>query len=232
MPDAGYLLSIEELVADMRANETCSLWEQVFAKLDKERQKRARMHRTAAKRAGTAGAGLLLQWAIQHWQTDEPDRGREIRLLSLREILDGLGDPVPLQYDYGPKGKPYLRDMPLFFNLSHSGDYVLCALSHREIGADIQRWEKCNTEKLAERFFHERERECLRRIPANREREQYFYRLWTAKEAYGKMTGDGIAASVGRDFTDPNAEWMRDLELMEYDILPDYAMAVCTHKEL
>lgn len=232
MPDVGYLLSIGELAADMRENETCSLWEQVFEKLDEERQKKARMHRVAAKRAGTAGAGLLLQWAIQHWREDEPERGLKIRLPSLREILEGLGDPVPLQYEYGPKGKPYLRDIPLFFNLSHSGDYVLCALSRREIGADIQRLEKCDTKRLAERFFHERERECLRRIPGERERERYFYRLWTAKEAYGKMTGEGITAAVGKDFSDPGAEWMRDLELEEYDFLRGYAMAFCTHKEL
>ena len=94
-------------------------------------------------------------------------------------------------------GKPYFRDLPVYFNLSHSGEYVLCAVSTEEIGADIQQHCGKDVGKLARRFFPEREWTALER--AGEERERLFYRLWARKEAYGKLTGKGVADALGVD---------------------------------
>lgn len=40
---------------------------------------------------------------------------------------------------YDPCGKPYLRDYPnAHFNISHSGQYVVCAVADRPVGIDVQ----------------------------------------------------------------------------------------------
>lgn len=111
--------------------------------------------------------------------------------------------PLPLAYVYGREGKPYFRDLPFYFNLSHSGNYVLCVLSTEEVGADIQqhclrnRGENDSVGKLARRFFSERERIAIEE--AGDEREKLFFRLWARKEAYGKMTGEGLARVMDVD---------------------------------
>ena len=119
--------------------------------------------------------------------------------------------PLELAYVYGREGKPYFRDLPFYFNLSHSGDYVLCVLSEAEIGADIQQHRRREKEKdregsggsernafgdssavlgrLASRFFSERECAALNRAGA--EREQLFFRLWARRD---RRAGHGYAA--------------------------------------
>lgn len=121
--------------------------------------------------------------------------GFGIKRYSVTELLERLEDLpyFPLAYRYGENGKPYFRDYPFYFNLSHSGDYVLCAISAGEIGADIQQRCGKNAEKIAGRFFSKQEAEAIATEQTGEEREKLFYRLWSRKEAYGKLTGKGIS---------------------------------------
>ena len=126
----------------------------------------------------------------------------ELKRYSVKKLLESLygKPPAPIAYVYGKEGKPYFRDLPFYFNLSHSGDYVLCAVSSAEIGTDIQQHCGKNVERLARRFFTEREAAALEQAGEEREtRERLFYRLWARKEAYGKLTGKGIAAALSAD---------------------------------
>lgn len=134
-----------------------------------------------------------------------------IKCYSVGQLLESFRDrqPIPLAYIYGKEGKPYFRDLPFYFNLSHSGSYVLCAVSAGEIGADIQQHSGKNVGKLARRFFSGRECMALERTGEELERaaleqtmgkrERLFYRLWARKEAYGKLTGKGIVDALGID---------------------------------
>jgi len=65
--------------------------------------------------------------------------------------------------------------------LSHSGHLVICAVSEQEIGADIQ-IRRPFSAGVQQRFFTEQEREHMDML-----------RLWTLKESYGKLTGEGIS---------------------------------------
>lgn len=134
-----------------------------------------------------------------------------IKRYSVNQLLEFLRDrrPIPLAYVYGKEGKPYFKDLPFYFNLSHSGSYVLCVISAEEIGADIQQHSGKNVGKLARRFFSGRECIALEQMgreleraaleQAIGERERLFYRLWARKEAYGKLTGKGIVDALGMD---------------------------------
>ncbi len=227
MQEKRYLFSVSGLAGQ---EEESSLWKQVFTKLDAERIKKLKAMRTAGKKASCAGAGLLLQWSIQQWIQQEESMQQEetVRFcqIPLEKLLTDLGEPIPLEYRYGSNGKPYLCNIPLFFNLSHSGEYVACVLSGQEIGVDIQFQTRQNTESFAKRFFHPREQEILKQKSSD-----FFYRLWTRKEAYGKMTGEGINAVLKKDFSCLEAEWLQEVRMEEYDILEGYKIACCRRKE-
>lgn len=90
-------------------------------------------------------------------------------------------------------GKPHLPGTPLHFNLSHSGDWCLLAVSRRyPVGADVERWrDGLDLARLARRCFSAAEREWWESLPESG-RLPAFFRLWTCKEAFVKADGRGI----------------------------------------
>ncbi len=202
MYEARYLLSIEELIKEVpeqdlgQGSAREALFQRAFFRVDEERREKARRMRTARARAACLGGGLLLQLAVgEAVRAGSAGSFYDLGRYSVTELLERLEDLpyFPLAYRYGENGKPYFRDFPLQFNLSHSGNYVLCAVSEEEIGADIQQHCGKNVEKISGRFFSKREAEAIAAEQAGEEREKLFYRLWARKEAYGKLTGKGIA---------------------------------------
>ena len=92
---------------------------------------------------------------------------------------------------YGENGKPHLADNAVFFNLSHSENTVICAVSEREIGVDAEKVGEVDLE-IARRFFHRDEFALLENLPTNEEKRDMFFRLWTLKESFVKALGKGI----------------------------------------
>ncbi len=204
MCEARYLLSIEELIKQVPGQE--ALFQRASFRVDEERREKAGRMGTARGQAACLGGGLLLQLAVgeavraggfgRDTSGNRPngDMSSGLMRYSVSELLERLEDLpyFPLAYRYGENGKPYFRDFPFYFNLSHSGDYVLCAISQEEVGADIQQHCGKNVEKIAGRFFSKQEAEVIAAEEACEEREKLFYRLWARKEAYGKLTGTGV----------------------------------------
>ncbi len=81
-------------------------------------------------------------------------------------------------------GKPEIDG--IYFNLSHSGGRAVCAIGNAEVGCDIEKVRKAPM-KIASRYFCTVESEYLRAAE-----ESEFFRLWTVKESYIKMTGEGL----------------------------------------
>lgn len=113
-------------------------------------------------------------------------------ILPLALAKCGLGGEVRTETD--GRGKPRLiKPEGVFFNLSHSGEYTLIALSDGEVGCDIQQIKPVNLQ-LAERYFHPEEARAIRDCcgAENAERQTLFFRYWTAKESFIKATGEGF----------------------------------------
>lgn len=95
------------------------------------------------------------------------------------------------EFAYTEYGKPYLSDYPdVHFNISHSGEYVVCAVSDKPIGVDIQKISEYNSD-VAKRVCNEKE---LEQIENSSDKASEFTKLWTQKEAVFKMHGTGIAS--------------------------------------
>ena len=94
----------------------------------------------------------------------------------------------PLEVAIAQGGKPYLAKEPdIHFNLSHSGEWAVCAISSSPVGIDIQHCDEGRRD-VASRFFHREEIRYLDSLPQFR-RDEGFYRLWTLKESFVKATG-------------------------------------------
>ena len=61
---------------------------------------------------------------------------------------------VSLQFLQDEHGKPYLPSNDLHFNLSHSDDLALLAISQQPLGIDIEKIMTKDLMPLAHRFFH------------------------------------------------------------------------------
>lgn len=123
----------------------------------------------------------------------EKETGRRLLFFVLTRIFHRKPEEIRLYAN--EHGKLYLETgVPLFFNISHSGEYVVCAFSDTEVGADV---EKIGQERLAvaKRFFHPEEIACLSEA-SEQERTELFFRYWCAKESVLKYMGTGLSASL------------------------------------
>ena len=144
-------------------------------------------------------------------------------------ILKKYYDISSFSYHYGENGKPYLKDVAVFFSISHSGNYVLCCVSEKEIGCDIEKIKDYNP-KVAKRFFTAKEAQILK----NKETEDvYFAKLWTLKESILKKEGTGI---VGGLDTYCFADYIGEEKFEAYGYafyncrFGEYMLAVCSEK--
>lgn len=90
----------------------------------------------------------------------------------------------------GTGGKPFLtyhRDV--FFNISHSGNYVICAVGRVPLGIDLQYHKKGDFRRVGKRIMTQEE---WKEYEKSDFREEIFFRFWTKKESYLKYTGEGI----------------------------------------
>ena len=180
--------------------------------------------------------------------------------LLLRRALSDAGiDPGDLHFEYGPHGKPYLPEFKnIHFNLSHSGSFAMAAVSENEIGCDIEKIRDTDLKdtdlkdtdlKIARRFFTRGEYEKITALPDAAERNILFFRYWTLKESFLKVTGLGMHLPLNafeiniqtnvlissRQDSDlisvrQNVDH-RQYHFAEIDLIPGYRCAVCAAGE-
>jgi 4'-phosphopantetheinyl transferase len=119
----------------------------------------------------------------------------------LRKLLSNyLGvSPESVRIGRKSKGKPFsMDDQELYFNISHSGKFVVFAFSRDgEVGIDIERIRSIpDLEEMIARNFTAREIRFITAKPE--ERMSRFFRCWTLKESYLKAIGEGMRLSPDR----------------------------------
>lgn len=132
----------------------------------------------------------------------------------------------------GDNGKPQCEGV--YFNLSHSSDMVLCAVSKNLVGCDIEKITDAPME-VAEHYFSEKERRYLFDTANHADADRRFFRLWTMKESYMKMTGEGMSLSPSRIEINPNnLTVLRDGVLqscvLQNSSIDGYEISICMKK--
>lgn len=124
-------------------------------------------------------------------------------MLARKAIAEWCGvAPESISFGIKEHGKPYAIDLSIEFNISHSGDMVVCAVDDKPIGIDIEKIrpidltvaERICTDKELLYIFGHTPTEQDFTYTTNTEILTRFFELWTAKEAYGKFVGSGIAS--------------------------------------
>lgn len=102
--------------------------------------------------------------------------------------------PDELTFSVNQYGKPSLVDSNLEFNLSHSGDFALLAITqNRKVGVDVERIRQgISSHVIAQQYFSKAEVAELQSLPIT-QREAAFFTCWTRKEAYIKAQGIGLS---------------------------------------
>lgn len=128
---------------------------------------------------------------LRRFRPDDQLRSLCGDLLVLKALAAcALIPPTPLQYAVSEHGKPFLPEFPGFhFNVSHSGDWVLCATGHVPVGIDIQQERPVKPSLF--RALAPQEQAFLHTL-SDTELQSAFFDLWCLKEAYCKATGMGL----------------------------------------
>lgn len=123
-------------------------------------------------------------------------------LLLKKEINSLCAIPIDQQiFRVNLYGKPYLStsNSRIFFNISHTSDCVICAISDGEVGVDIEKIRDI-PEDIIDDVLSKREKNALASLSEveSDQRVQLFFSFWTQKEAYVKYTGKGISEGLNR----------------------------------
>ncbi len=183
--------------------------------MEKERREKILKSQDSAGKMRSLTAGVLLRHAL------------------CEELLLSFDEGKVFSVGYQKGGKPFLTDYPeVHFNVSHSGDYVCCAVGDKPVGIDIQRHTPVR-EGIAKRFFTLQDNRQLLLCDAG-QREKLFFRMWSIKESYIKLTGKGI----GQGLDSFEIDWKMKAVLEkdggsaaaffeEQNCLPGYSFCVC-----
>ena len=214
-----YLLHIGDL-------EDQKLQQVAMPLMDKYRQERVNKYAKEKDRMRAMAAGLLLQAGFLEAKPEDAvcksiklengvcyymQTGSLVRWL---RKMSQSALPIPLTYKKIGQGKPAWNRQKLmhifpdkrlwYFNLSHSGDYVVLVVADRPVGVDIQ------------------EARETKKIPGG-------YREFSRMEAYVKCTGEGF--SRGYKTYERHVGKVPGYEFLEVVLVEGYALNLCLKKE-
>lgn len=182
------------------------------ADLPVDRRQKITAYRQRADRLRSLTAGLLLRQVLAPYRQ-----------------VGGSEDWLQVN-EYG---KPYWAGRPeVQFNLSHSGEWVVCAVDSQAVGIDIEKIEAVVNMELAKQFFSCQEWRELAALSFS-EQAVAFFRLWTHKESYLKALGVGLSKPLNSFTVSLAGQGLlagphsQPCFFKEYNLAQGYALTVC-----
>ena len=131
-------------------------------------------------------------------------------------------------------GKAYLSNHDnIYFNLSHSGRFVACAISDKEVGVDIEYNDPEIDLNIAKHYFYNSE---YRSIMNSQKPSDEFFKYWVLKESYMKYTGLGFRLELDSfeiviDYEIKLKNDKNNLKFSLFDV-DEYKLATCSKYEV
>ena len=193
---------IQLYIANTEALSEASTFDYWYERASEDRRNKIDRMKNVADRIRSLSAGVLLQRAYHDLLSDSQWENYNLPQ-DLPKIVVGKNQK-PLFDLSDANAASGASD--LYFNLSHSGNSVICAFSIKPVGCDVEQFYREETSddtsidkrdkellrkrKIAKRFFAESENRYL-----EDDTDSFFERfttIWTLKESVLKLTGDGI----------------------------------------
>ena len=174
----------------------------------------------------------LPMWRRQKTERIKPPGEKRLSLGAGVFLLSLFPEKDLSRIRFGENGKPYFEESGVSFNLSHAGQYAVCAVGRGALGCDIERM-RPYSERVAERFFHPYETGLLASEPDPERRQALFFRLWTLKESVLKASGKGLTQPLNSFYITfengaPAAGGLSfGAALKEYTAPSGYVLAAC-----
>lgn len=172
--------------------EEYEIW---YARMDSERQRKADAYRRGDDRKRCVASDHLARTMIA-------------------QAL-GVGEGT-IRFQKDENGKPYAVDLPIHFNVSHSGNFVVCAVDTRPVGIDIEQIRSIRP-ALVKKVCTDSEQVYVE--DGGEDMLMRFFEVWTSKEAWFKYTGTGI--------TDlKNVDTMEHIRKVGCTYIEDYVVSI------
>jgi len=143
-----------------------------------------------------------------------------------------------IRFKYNEYGKPFVENFSDFhFNLSHSGEWVVCTTANFNVGIDIEKISEIEALKLANEFFSEEEFYDISNINSD-EQINCFFDLWTLKESYIKTIGKGLYTPLNSFSIKKESRALilyknipKNFYFKQYNIDPNYKLSACATRD-
>lgn len=186
------------------------IFDEKLKEMDQERAEKVERLKVTADKLRCVGAGMLINF-----------------------IKEKYGIKEDVQID--KFGKPHFPNSRVHFNISHSGSYVIAAVSKHKIGIDIQRIQK-DKHRIAEKNFLPSECAYINTTDIEAEIQQRFCEIWTIKEAYLKNIGIGLrkplnSFEVSLSGEAPQIVGKKEYRFVQMKMDKRYIVAVCASRK-
>lgn len=158
----AWLLSISDVPVE-------TILTKMLVELPAVQQEKIQNIKQQEKQVLSCGAWYLLKYAL-----------KEMELSELYEEIH-----------WNEFGKPYFEDDSYHFNLSHAGERILCVVSNKKVGCDVE-YKRRHMPNMKRHFFHEVEADGFQYLSKGKQ-ETLFYEVWTKKESFIKWLGTGLS---------------------------------------
>lgn len=211
-------MKLDVYFADVSALNDNEIYRAIYEKTSAERRKTADRYAHRKNKNLSIGASMLLNAGLENYGLHESN----------------------MIYRFGANGKPYFENAPFIqFSISHSDDKVMVCFSECEAGCDIERIRDIDF-GIAKRFFCPSEYEAILAETEEAKRNDTFFRFWTLKESYLKMTGKGFAASLnsfeividGDDIGAFRGAQKENVHFLEIEAFNGFRSAVCSREKI
>jgi len=176
--------------------------------LPQERQIKILKHKLADDRKRSLGAGMIINKILYKNNVD----------------VNSI--------HYGSNGKPYADN--IFFNVAHSGKFAFGVSSDKEVGCDVEIIKNEHLD-IAKRFFTESE---YNYIFNSENSSNTFYKLWSIKESYIKLSGEGLRTPLNsfeinisdNDISITENNIAKDCFVTQFEF-DDHSFAICSYEQ-
>ena len=201
-------------VADMRKLPLAEEYERILSHLPEEAIKRAQRFRRQDDRVRSVVAAFMMKRDVE-------------RILRERNL------PPHFRILRGVYGKPYVAEHPdIHFSISHSGAVIVYASGTESLGVDVEEM-ACGDLSEFRGFFRTHE---WNHINTSEHPIFEFYRVWTVREAFSKLIGQGLSIfdrnQIDFDYRENAAEFASQRFVFRSFQYDHYVISLCMERLL